>query len=116
MIRKCMLLAFTALLAIPAGALAEQPASSGILLLAQAPPPPPAVTPPPPPPGTRPTVPPPPQYRRSGRQARDLARCNQYQATCARRCEYRHGRARTYCYNQCNAQFVACTNRANARR
>lgn len=58
----------------------------------------------------------PPPGRSTRGRAADVARCNSIQANCANRCNHAtYGQARNMCYNQCNAQFVACTNRANVR-
>lgn len=54
--------------------------------------------------------------RSSRGRAADVARCNQIQANCANRCNHAtFGQSRNMCYNQCNTQFVTCTNRANVR-
>jgi hypothetical protein len=59
-------------------------------------------------------VPPPGRSERA--RANAIARCNQRQAACANTCNARtYGQARNMCYNQCNAQFVHCTSRANSR-
>ncbi len=58
----------------------------------------------------------PPPGRSSRAQANAIAHCNQKQASCTNRCNYgTYGQARNMCYNQCNAQFVNCTARANRR-
>ncbi|EFL49842.1 conserved hypothetical protein [Solidesulfovibrio fructosivorans JJ]] len=66
-------------------------------------------------------VPPAAVVRQPGRsdraRAADVARCNRVQADCFQRCNHAtFGQARNLCYNQCNARFVTCTNRANVRR
>ncbi len=63
-------------------------------------------------------VPPPAVTPRPGRseraRANSIARCNQQQAVCTNTCNARtYGQSRNMCYNQCNAQFVNCTARAN---